>query len=690
MKKLCLALCLFAALDALAVTNIWLDSMPLDHIRQNWKTAARNRSVDGNPLKIAGKVYERGVGSHSPGEALYKLDGKTVAFGAVVGIDDEAEEGASVIFRVYADDKLVAETPELGDKAGNRGPALLKADLKGAKKVELEIDKIDGEECDHADWCKAVFIAEDGAVIEPMVRSSEQLGILSPKIPKTPRINGPKVFGVGPDHPIIYRLPVSGERPMEFSAENLPEGTSFDAKTGILTGSVKKAGDYLITFKAKNALGETERTLKLTVGDKIALTPPMGWNSWNCFASKVSQKDIEKAAEAMVKSGLADHGWNYINIDDFWQNRPREKHDETLMGPERLPDGTIAANKRFPDMKGLADYVHSLGLRIGLYSSPGPETCGCCVGSWEHEEQDAKTYADWGYDYLKYDWCSYSRVATGEGKVYWTKPYTQMGKALKSQNRDILFSLCQYGWGDVSKWGNEVNGSCWRTTGDITDTYDSMFGILQQQVPLWIYAGPDGWNDPDMLIVGKVGWGALHPTRLTQNEQYTHMSMWAILCSPLLIGCDLTDLDEFTLSLLTNDEVIEVNQDELGAQAARIKEDAVSEIWAKPMSDGSIVMAFFNKSKRPPKSTIVADMKSLGLEGHWLARDLWRQQDIGIFSKNYSCEVPGHATQLVRFFPKPDGKLVEGLTDIRNVKPAPKSEEEAEIQCPDCPKNKKE
>ena len=416
----------------------------------------------------------------------------------------------------------------------------------------------------------------------------------------------------------------------------------------------------------------------------------MGWNSWNCFAGKVSQKDIEKAAEAMVKSGLADHGWTYINIDDFWQNRPREKHDETLMGPERLPDGTIATNKRCPDMKGLADYVHSLGLRIGLYSSPGPETCGCCVGSWEHEEQDAKTYADWGYDYLKYDWCSYSRVATGEGKVYWTKPYTQMGKALKSQNRDILLSLCQYGWGDVSKWGNEVNGSCWRTTGDITDTYDSMFGILQQQVPLWIYAGPDGWNDPDMLIVGKVGWGALHPTRLTQNEQYTHMSMWAILCSPLLIGCDLTDLDEFTLSLLTNDEVIEVNQDELGAQAARIKEDDVSEIWAKPMSDGSIVMAFFNKSKRPPKSTIVADLKSLGLEGHWLARDLWRQQDIGIFSQTYSCEVPSHATQLVRLFPKEDGKLTEGLTDIRNVKTDPKSEEETEIQCPDCPKNKKE
>ena len=690
MKKLCLALCLFAALGALAETNIWLDTLPLDHIRQNWKSAAKNRSVDGNPLTINGKVYERGVGSHSPGEGCFKLDGKTLSFEAVVGLDDDAEKEGDVIFRVYADDKLVAESPKLGDKYETRGPVTLKADLKGATKFELEIDKIDGEECDHADWCQAFFTAEDGAKIEPVQNAVEQLGILSPKIPKTPRINGPKVFGVGPDHPIIYRLPVSGERPMEFKAENLPEGTSFDKETGILTGSVKKEGTYKITFTAKNKLGETKRTLKLVVGDKIALTPPMGWNSWNCFAGKVSQKDIEKAAEAMVNSGLADHGWNYINIDDFWQNRPREKHDDTLMGPERMPDGTIAPNKRFPDMKGLADFVHNKGLRIGLYSSPGPETCGCCVGSWEHEEQDAKTYADWGYDYLKYDWCSYSRVATGQGKEYWTKPYTVMGKALKNQNRDILLSLCQYGWGDVSTWGNEVWGSCWRTTGDITDTWDKMFEILEKQVPLWTYGGPDSWNDPDMLIVGKVGWGDLHPTRLTPNEQYTHVSLWAILCSPLLIGCDLTDLDEFTLSLLTNDEVIEVNQDELGAQAARIREDEKSEIWAKPMSDGSIVMAFFNKSKRPSKQTIVANLESLGLTGHWLARDLWRQQDIGIFSKTYSCEVPSHATQLVRFFPKQGGKLKEGLTDIRNVKPDHESEEESEIQCPDCPKNKKE
>ena len=689
MRRLLLTLTMALTTALFAETNIWLDTLPLQYMKQSWSHAKKNKSVDGNPLRIGGKEFKRGVGSHAPSRAFYKLDGKTLFFSATVGLDDEKNDG-DVVFRVYADDILVAQTEKLIGSPGKRGPVTLKTDLKGAKFLELEIDQLDSELCDHADWCEAYFIAEDGARIEPTTVEVDQLGILSPKIRKTPRINGPKVFGVRPGSPIIYRLPVSGERPVTFTAENLPAGTSFDAKTGILSGSVKEAGEYEIIFKAENEFGKTERSLKLKVGDAIALTPPMGWNSWNCFAGKVTQKDIEKAAEAMIKSGLADHGWNYINIDDFWQNRPREKHDATLMGPERLPDGTIATNKRFPDMKGLADYVHSLGLRIGLYSSPGPETCGCCVGSWEHELQDAETYAKWGYDYLKYDWCSYSRVATGEGKEYWTKPYVLMGKALKAQKRDILFSLCQYGWGDVSTWGKSVGGSCWRTTGDIVDTWDSMFNILEQQTPWWSYAGPDAWNDPDMLIVGKVGWGSLHPTRLNQNEQYTHMSMWAILCSPLLIGCDLTDLDEFTLSLLTNDEVIEVNQDELGAQAAKLKDDTKSEIWAKPMSDGSIVMALLNKTRRSQKVNIVADLKSFGLEGRWLARDLWRQQDIGIFSQTYSCEVPGHATQLVRFFPKPDGRLKEGLTDIRNVKPAPKSEEEAEIQCPDCPKNKKE
>ena len=531
---------------------------------------------------------------------------------------------------------------------------------------------------------------------------TEQLGILTPPPSPSPRINGARVFGVRPGHPILWRVPVTGERPMRFSASGLPAGAKFDAKTGFISGSVAERGEYKIEFSASNAKGTARRELKLVVGDTIALTPPMGWNSWNCFAADVTEKNIRDAADAFVSAGLADHGWSYINIDDFWQNSPYAgKRDPTLAGPERNADGTIAVNKRFPDMKALADYIHSLGLRAGIYSSPGPYTCGECVGSWGHEWQDAKTYADWGFDYLKYDWCRYGdvadKVASGHGK--YSFPYMLMGEALAAQNRDIVFSLCQYGDDNVSTWGKRIGGHCWRTTGDIEDTWgDSTKLILDRQKDLWPYAGPGGWNDPDMLVVGVVGKsGSLKPTRLTRNEQYTHVSIWSILCSPLLIGCDMTKLDDFTLSLLTNDEVIETNQDELGAQAAVVAEGPRAQVWAKPMSDGSLVFALFNTYLLDTRITI--DFASLGLEGRWLVRDLWRQKDLGVYSAQYAADVPGHATQLVRLFPREGARLADGVKDIRmnavyrrfeSVRPVDKPGYRAQkgYPCADCPKNR--
>ena len=509
-----------------------------------------------------------------------------------------------------------------------------------------------------------------------------QLGVLTPSPDKAPRINGAKVFGVRPCSPILWRLSVTGVRPMRFSAKGLPAGVEFDAGTGCLRGSVSKRGTYPIEFTAENAAGRAQGVLKLVVGDKIALTPPMGWNSWNCFNFKVTDKDIRNAADAMVASGLADHGWAYVNIDDFWQNNPyRFKDDATLQGAERKPDGTINPNARFPDMKGLADYVHAKGLKIGLYSSPGPYTCGACTGSWGHEWQDARTYADWGYDYLKYDKCTYDNknfrngmyshagVGSGIGRV--TLPYRLMGEALAAQGRDIVFAICTYGQANVSTWGANVGGQCWRTGGDFRDSWPQMARIIERQADLWPFAGPGAWNDPDMLIVGPiriagagtVGMVDVHPCSLTPNEQYTHMSMWAILCAPLLIGCDLTKLDDFTLSLLSNDEVIEVNQDELGAQAALVARGPRAQVWVKPMHDGSLVFALFNVHEE--RTRISVDFNSLGLEGKWLVRDLWRQKDEGIYGIRYSAEVPGHATHLVRFFPKSDAGLAPGVTDIR-------------------------
>ena len=452
---------------------------------------------------------------------------------------------------------------------------------------------------------------------------------------------------------------------MQIAVEGLPAGAFFDPATACVRGAVAARGDYPLAVTATNAKGTARRTVSLVVGDTIALTPPMGWNSWNVFGGGVDEAKVRAAADAMVSSGLADHGWNYINIDDFWQNRPGEEKDKTLMGPERKPDGSINPNARFPDMKALADYVHAKGLRIGLYSSPGPTTCGGCTGSWKHEFQDAKTYADWGYDYLKYDWCSYGRVAVGNGAIRARLPYLHMGAALRAQPRDILFSLCQYGMDNVSSWGATVDGSCWRTTGDVFDNWSSIYGSIQKQAPLWHWSRPGAWNDPDMLCVGKMHWNGFKGSRLTPNEQVTHISLWCLVGAPLMIGCDMTRLDAFTFSLLANDEVIAIDQDPRGAGATKIAAKApFEEIWARPLEDGSIAVGLLNAGFITTEMTF--DLAAAGLEGAWKVRDVWRQRDEGEFAGEYRRKVFGHATHLIRLWPAKGARLRAGLRDIRD------------------------
>ncbi|HTY86459.1 MAG TPA: putative Ig domain-containing protein [Candidatus Acidoferrum sp.] len=515
----------------------------------------------------------------------------------------------------------------------------------------------------------AIFKSELSAaqsVPAPSTNSDIASLILTPPAPDTPRINGPDIFGVRPGSPFLYAIPATGARPMEFSADHLPRGLKLDAKTGRITGKLKKPGAFNVLLRAKNARGSAERSFRIVVGDQIALTPPMGWNSWNCFASAVSEDKVKRAAEAMVKSGLAQHGWTYINVDDYWQNH-RDAKDPTLRGPFRDAKGNIVPNSRFPDMQGLADYIHGLGLKAGLYSSPGPWTCGGCAGSWQHEEQDARQYAQWGFDYLKYDWCSYGSIASGKvtntlniplwgkkatndaGAIY---PYKVMGDFLRRQPRDIVFSLCQYGMADVWKWGAGVGGNCWRTTGDITDTWKSMSGIGFKQDRAAPYAGPGHWNDPDMLVVGQVGWGKLHPTRLTPDEQYTHLSLWCLLAAPLLIGCDLEQLDDFTLNLLGNDEVLAVDQDPLGRQATCISSNGATCVFAKNLEDGALAVGLFNTGTN--SSPVVAAWSDLKLTGRQRVRDLWRQRDLGGFEEKFEAPVAPHGVVLVKI--QPDAK----------------------------------
>jgi hypothetical protein len=322
----------------------------------------------------------------------------------------------------------------------------------------------------------------------------------------------------------------------------------------------------------------------------------------------------------------------------------------------------IATNAKFPDMKGLSDYVHAKGLKLGIYSGPGTLTGAGFTASYQFEEHDARQYAAWGVDYLKYDWCSYSRIAKDRSLPELKKPYQVMRRALDKVDRDIVYSLCQYGMGNVWEWGAEVGGNCWRTTGDITDSWSSMAEIGFGQAGHEPFAGPGHWNDPDMLVLGMVGWGpALHPTRLTPDEQVTHFTLWSLLASPLLIGADMSHLDEFTMSLLTNDEVIDVNQDPAGKQARRVLSGDGEQVWVKDLEDGSKAVGlfwaddgarkpadYFRWSDDPAARTITVSAKDLGISGKFTVRDLWRQKNLGVHSGKLTAIVPYHGVVLVR------------------------------------------
>lgn len=667
MKKsllLCL-LFLFFGSGSLVAQNIWLDELDLSGMDTGWGTPHAKQSVEGNPLIVAGQKYERGVGTHSISHMRLDLNGKATRFTALVGVDDEAQNQASIEFYVLGDKKILWQSGVM-----KKGDSAKKADvdITGIRKLGLLVsDAGDGMDYDHADWCDAKIECTLAVTPTDLTMSSRQASssadILTPKPPETPRINGAKVFGVRPGHSFLYMIAATGKRPMNYTAEGLPQGSALDESSGRITGTIAKAGEYRVLLGAKNDLGKVERELKIVVGPTICLTPPMGWNSWNCWACAVDDQKVRAAADAFVNTGLINHGWTNINIDDCWEVKPDSK-DPILGGEQRDKDGMINTNKKFPDMKALSEYVHSKGLKLGIYSSPGPLTCAGFTASYQHEEKDAQRYADWGIDYLKYDWCSYGEIVKKPTLDDFKKPYRVMRAALDKVQRDIVFSLCQYGMGNVWEWGGEVGGNCWRTTGDISDSWGSMAGIGFNQTGHEKYAKPGNWNDPDMLVVGLVGWGpSLHPTNLKPNEQYTHISLWCLLSAPLLIGCDLSHIDDFTMNLLTNDEVLAVNQDPLGKQAGRVSKEDGREVWAKELEDGSRAVGLFfvgEDTKDPVKSfpwddkiseTITVHASDLGINGKFSVRDLWRQKDLGTFENSFTADVPYHGVELVKLTP---------------------------------------
>lgn len=649
-----------------AQSTVWLDKLDLSVATQGHGKPGINISVDGKPLTIAGEVFKRGFGTHAESSLLIKLNGKAKKFSALIGIDDEIKgQSPAVEFEVYGDNKKLwsSGTMHLGDKAKP-----VSVDLKGVNRLELVVtDGGNGPYYDHADWVEAKFETTGVSTLETFNPIASEPYILTPKPGDTPKINSAGIYGVRPDSPFLFRIAATGERPMTFSAQNLPEGLKIDAQTGIISGKIAAKGIYQVVLSAKNAKGSASKKLKIDSGDRIALTPTMGWNSWNCFGHEVSADKVKRAADALVKTGLVNHGWNYINIDDSWQYN-RDGKDPSFQGKMRDENGYILTNSKFPDMKELGDYLHGNGLKMGIYSSPGPWTCGGCAGSYGYEKQDAESYAQWGVDYLKYDWCSYGGVIDGlpdndPNKVpslafngggdldKGVKPFKLMGNLLKQQPRDMVYNLCQYGMGDVWKWGDETDAQSWRTTNDITDTWASVKNIALAQDKAAAYAKPGNWNDPDMLVVGVVGWGNPHQSRLKPDEQYLHISLWSIFSAPLLIGCDLEKLDDFTLNLLTNDEVIAVNQDALGKQGICVQTIGELRIYVKDLEDGGKAVAFANFGREKAKLPY-RDFKKLGISGKQTVRDIWRQKDISTINtsaQSLPLDIPAHGVAYYKF-----------------------------------------
>jgi alpha-galactosidase len=629
----------------LAPTNaLWVDSLDLTRMQQRRGLPRAGRSIRDQPILLGGVTYPRGIGTRSISEFVIDLHGQAQRFASVVGFDDAIKPGVgSVTFEVWADDTLVAASGlmRVGD-----APKTLSADLKGARVLTLLVD--DGGDTSNDDevaWAGAHIVLVPNATSKPRPYDAppEPPPAIAPlrKLPQ-PQIHGPRVTGATPGRDFLFRVPATGTPPLRFAAEPLPAGLTIDPDTGIISGRIREQGTTRVMLTVRGPHGTARRSLRIVAGpDALALTPPMGWNSWNVWGPAVDAEKVRDAALWLEKSGLAAHGFQYVVIDDAWSGK-------------RNAAGEMVPNEKFPDMRALADAVHARGLKLGIYSSPGPKTCEGFEGSLGHEMQDAATYARWGVDFLKYDWCSYEEVAKDRSLQELQKPYLLMRDALAKVDRDIIYSLCQYGYGDVWQWGEQAGGHLWRTSGDLLDQWANLESVGFRQAGREPWSGPGHWNDTDMLVVGTVGWGPnLHPTRLTPNEQMLHLALWALQAAPLFIGADLSRLDDFTLALLTNDEVLDVDQDPLGKAGGRVRKDGRLEIWARPLADGTHAVGLFNRGLGPKAVTV--RWADLGLKATQQVRDLWLRKDLGTFKDAFTATVPRHGVVFVKVGrPAPD------------------------------------
>lgn len=627
-----------------AVETVRLEDLDVSQIYQVFHKTCVDKSCAGNPLKIGDKAYEHGLGVCSVASLQLSLGGNASAFSAEVGVDagsvfkdektGELKPWGQAEFIVIAEESRILWRSGL--MKGGEPPKSCNVDLTGVQKLRLYVTSPRPDWIDQADWADAKFTVTGD---KSAIKSYRDPGvILTPKPSPKPQINGARVFGVRPGSPFLFTVPATGAGPLTFSAKGLPSGLSLNPTNGQITGRLSKPGTYKVTLTVKNKEARDSKPLEIVCGEKIALTPPMGWNSYNYLGAGATEQIMRSIAEAFVAKNLINHGWTYVNTDFGWNSG--EKIDPVTL--VLLPDP-----QKYRDFAGMCDYIHSLGLKVGLYSSPWVRGYSGYlgesaddskrtsfkekgVGPYTFEKEDVAQWVKWGIDYMKYDWAPIDIPNT-----------ERMSKALRAAPRDIVYSLSN---GATLKWGDDYVrlANCWRTTGDISANWVSMSTIGFDNQDQWRgFAGPGHWNDADMMVLGHKG--------LTPDEQYTHMTLWCLLTAPLLLGFDVTQADEFTLSLLSNDEVLEVNQDPLGQQAARLVYGGDIEIWAKDMSDGSKAVGIFNRGLVNTSAAIQwADLK---ITGKWLARDLWRQKDLGTFDNKVESDLPWHGCRLIRLWP---------------------------------------
>ncbi|MEO7715530.1 MAG: NPCBM/NEW2 domain-containing protein [Capsulimonas sp.] len=669
---------------------VLLSSLDLSKATQGWGAPQADKSVEGHPITLAGKVYAHGFGTHAAGTIAIDLKGQATFFSATVGVDDEVPVGqGSVEFRVCDPARNVLWTSGVMHRGD--APKSVHVSVIGLSSIVLRVTTGgDGYGQDHADWADAAITMTSG-LPETKTISGSDPSIAMSTAPAAPHIHGPSVVGVFTGTPIIWTVPVTGKRPLAFSVKQLPKGVEFDKTRGIFTGSIAIPGDHAVRVSVKNEKGRDTSTVHFVVGNTLTETPPMGWNSYDAYGDNVTEAETLDNA-TYLKREMQPYGWDTVVVDYRWydpgaynNNAPAragvdltmDGHGRLLPSPNRFPSAANGAGFR-----PLADKIHGMGLRFGIHIMRGiprnavkanptidgaafhtsdaadtSDTCSWCPDMYGVRGDTAagqayydslfRLYASWGVDYVKMDDTSVP---------YHKDEINAVRNAIDKCGRSIVYSLSP-GETPIDQGSHVVaHANLWRASADFWDNW----GALNNEFDLgdqWrSFVGPGHWADADMLPLGhlSVGSRSVGPdrrTRFTKSEQVTLMSLWCLLPAPLMLGAAMPDNDAWTLALLTNAEVLALDQDTAASPARRVKHGDDIEVWERTLADGSVGVGVFNTDESDGDR--VVSLGDLGLSGRYTVRDLWQRKDLGMMPDHLVLHITGHGVALLRLRKRP-------------------------------------